>query len=89
MAHLLGGKVEHATTSEYGKTQIFVDNKSKIYNGVSSETSCWMSHTDLITKAPTNFKITGYSSTPLNFLWMIFISVPLQTPQDNSFTRAS
>lgn len=62
MAHLLGGKVEHATTSEYGKTQIFVDNKSKIYNGVSSETSCWMSHTDLITKAPTNFKITGYSS---------------------------
>ena len=28
MAHLLGGCVEHAETSEYGKTPIIVDNNS-------------------------------------------------------------
>ena len=62
MAHLLGGQVEHAETSEYGKTLINVDNDSLIFENVSSETTCWMSHTDLITKVPSGFKITSHSA---------------------------
>ena len=61
MAHLLGGKVEHAETSEYGKTEIIVDNNSMLFENVNSNTTCWMSHTDLITKAPTGFTITSHS----------------------------
>lgn len=61
MAHLLGGYVEHAETSEYGKTPIFVEKDSKLFENVCSETVCWMSHTDLIKEVPTGFKITSYS----------------------------
>lgn len=61
MAHLLGGKVEHAETSEYGKTDICVDTTSKLFKNVTSETTCWMSHTDLITKEPNDFCVTAHS----------------------------
>ena len=61
MAHLLGGQVESAKTSEYGKTQINVDDSSLLFNNVSKQTICWMSHTDLITKVPSGFVITSYS----------------------------
>ena len=61
MAHVLGGCVEHAKTSEYGKTEIFVDTNSVLFNEVKSTTTCWMSHTDLITKVPEGFVITAHS----------------------------
>lgn len=61
MAHLLGGQVESAKTSEYGKTQINIDDSSLLFNNVSKQTICWMSHTDLITKVPSGFVITSYS----------------------------
>ena len=61
MAHLLGGCVEHAETSEYGKTPIVVDNNSKLFDNVTKETICWMSHTDLIKEVPSGFKVTSYS----------------------------
>ena len=62
IAHVLGGKVEHATTSEYGKTEVNVDTNSLLFENVNENTTCWMSHTDLITKAPENFTITAYTS---------------------------
>ena len=61
MAHLLDGCVEHAETSEYGKTPIIVDTTSKLFENVDKETICWMSHTDLIKEVPTGFKVTSYS----------------------------
>ena len=38
--------------SEYGKTEVEVDTTSKLYEGVSPKTICWMSHTDYISKMP-------------------------------------
>ena len=61
MAHLLGGCVEHAETSEYGKTPIKVDTTSKLFENVGKETICWMSHTDLIKEVPSGFNITSSS----------------------------
>lgn len=63
MAHLLGGKVETAPVSEYGKTEVDVKNSSKIFEGVSPKTICWMSHTDYISEAPKGFEITA--TTPV------------------------
>ena len=63
MAHLLGGKVETAPTSEYGKTEVDTDSSSLLFENVSAKTICWMSHTDYIAKAPEGFKITA--STPV------------------------
>jgi GMP synthase (glutamine-hydrolysing) len=48
MAHMLGGSVATAPVSEYGKTEVAVDSKSKLFNEVSETTICWMSHTDYI-----------------------------------------
>ena len=63
MAHVLGGSVATAPVSEYGKTEVNVDVKAKIFEGVQDKTICWMSHTDYIEKAPEDFNIVG--STPV------------------------
>ncbi|QLY79339.1 glutamine-hydrolyzing GMP synthase [Clostridium intestinale] len=63
MAHVLGGKVATAPVSEYGKTEVSVNVESKLFEGVSPSTICWMSHTDYIENAPENFKIVG--NTPV------------------------
>lgn len=61
MSHVLGGKVATAPVSEYGKTEVNVDVKSKLFKEVSSSTICWMSHTDYIEKAPEGFTITAHT----------------------------
>ena len=64
MAHLLGGKVQTAPVSEYGKTEVdILGRDSRLFDGVSSKTVCWMSHTDYIAKAPEGFSITA--ATPV------------------------
>ena len=63
MAYSLGGKVETAPVSEYGRTEVDIDTSSVIFGGVSEKTICWMSHTDYISKAPDNFKVVA--STPV------------------------
>lgn len=57
MSHMLGGKVATAPVSEYGKTKVSVNVESKLFEGISPSTICWMSHTDYIEKAPEGFKI--------------------------------
>ena len=60
MMHVLGGKVEKADVSEYGKTELLVDKKdSRIFEGVSEKTIVWMSHTDYISQVPNGFEIIG------------------------------
>lgn len=61
MAHMLGGSVATAPVSEYGKTEVAVDSKSKLFNGVSDTTICWMSHTDYIERAPEDFKVVAHT----------------------------
>ena len=61
MAYMLGGQVTTAPVSEYGKTEVTIDGNSKILEGVSSPTVCWMSHTDYIEKAPETFHITAHT----------------------------
>ena len=63
MAHMLGGKVETAPVSEYGKTEVDTDQSSVLFQNVSKKTICWMSHTDYIKEAPADFKVTA--STPV------------------------
>lgn len=63
MAHILGGKVQTAPVSEYGKTEVSVNTSSVIFEGVSEQTICWMSHTDYIAEAPAGFKVIA--NTPV------------------------
>ena len=60
MAYSLGGHVDTAPVSEYGKTEI-TTSESKLFENVDKNTIVWMSHTDYIDKVPEGFKITAYS----------------------------
>ncbi|HJD30554.1 MAG TPA: glutamine-hydrolyzing GMP synthase [Candidatus Eisenbergiella stercorigallinarum] len=61
MAHMNGGTVTTAPVSEYGKTEVEVDGSSLLFEGVSSKTICWMSHTDYIAEAPASFRVTAHT----------------------------
>ena len=63
MAYMLGGQVKTAPVSEYGRTKVHVETEDKLFAGVSSDTVCWMSHTDYIAEVPKGFGITA--STPV------------------------
>ena len=54
MAYTLGGTVEHAATSEYGKVEVEYTG-SPITVDMPSKAVCWMSHTDRITVLPEGF----------------------------------
>ncbi len=61
MAHLLGGTVKTAPVSEYGHTKVSVDTTDILFEGTSSESICWMSHTDYIAQVPDGFRITAHT----------------------------
>ena len=61
MAHVLGGKVERAENREYGKTDICLDTDSKLFEGIETENTCWMSHFDYISKMPEGFKSIAHT----------------------------
>ena len=63
MQHVLGGKVEKAEVSEYGKTEVLIDKKdSKLFENVSEKTICWMSHTDYISQVAPGFEISAHTA---------------------------
>ena len=62
MAHMLGGRVESAQTSEYGHTELYIDEPgSLLFRQVPRETSCWMSHRDYIAELPAGFHVTAHT----------------------------
>ncbi len=63
MAYMLGGTVKTAPVSEYGKTLVKTDSTSVLFEGVSPETVCWMSHTDYIASVPEGFR--AVADTPV------------------------
>lgn len=63
MTYVLGGKVTKADKREYGKTEIKLDNSSKIFKGIEENTTVWMSHTDYMEKLSDGFIVTATSET--------------------------
>ena len=55
MAHTLGGKVESATTREYGEMKVKIDNLNILFTNLNKSNTCLMSHTDYVSKLPKNF----------------------------------
>jgi GMP synthase (glutamine-hydrolysing) len=68
IAHLLGGRVEHADAREYGPAEVTVEEAVGIFSAFSKgETlQVWMSHGDRIAALPPGFQAIGVSgNTPL------------------------
>ena len=62
MMHVLGGKVEKAPVREYGKTEVMVDNSSKLFQNISPVTTCWMSHFDYISETAPGFSVCAHTA---------------------------
>ncbi len=97
MAYQLGGKVETAPVSEYGRTEVEVDRGGKLFADVSEKTVCWMSHTDYISAVPEGFKITaktpvcpvaGMENTEKNFYAVQFHPEVMHTQEGSKMLRA-
>ena len=59
MIHALGGKVARSSKREYGFAEFRVKKNDGLMRNIESQTTCWMSHGDSITKLPSGFHITG------------------------------
>ena len=62
VAHKLGGRVAHAETREYGKSEIEYA-ESLLFKGIDKNNICWMSHTDYVGEVPSGFHITATTKT--------------------------
>ena len=62
IAYTLGGKVEHAAASEYGKREFSFVKDSPLSADIPETSVCWMSHTDHVTQVPAGFAVLA--STP-------------------------
>lgn len=61
LSHILGGKVQSAEIREYGKTSVTLNSTSPLFTGIEENNSCWMSHTDQVSKAPEGFSIVAHT----------------------------
>ena len=63
IAYTLGGKVEHAATSEYGKRTFSFVKPSPLSKDLPESSICWMSHTDHVTQVPAGFEVLASTQT--------------------------
>ncbi|HIX07827.1 MAG TPA: glutamine-hydrolyzing GMP synthase, partial [Candidatus Borkfalkia faecipullorum] len=63
IAYKLGGDVTHADTREYGRSEITYGEGSKLFEGVTKQNICWMSHTDYVSRVPEGFRVTATTPT--------------------------
>ena len=59
LTYTLGGKVERAHRREYGRAQLDITCKSKLFSGVPASLKIWNSHGDHVVGVPAGFQITG------------------------------
>ena len=63
LAFMMGGRIVSAkNNSEYGKTELII-KEGTLFEGVPSNSVCWMSHTDYIKDVPEGFKITAVTKS--------------------------
>lgn len=66
MAYLLGGKVVRADNREYGRADLHVHQQSRLFEGLPTNLSCWMSHGDKVLEPPPGFQtLASTRSSPV------------------------
>ncbi|EGC83170.1 glutamine-hydrolyzing GMP synthase [Anaerococcus hydrogenalis] len=61
LAFHFDGEISEAEKGEYGKTPLFVDQRSKLFENVAQESIIWMNHRDQVTKISDGFKKIAWS----------------------------
>ncbi|PJG83289.1 glutamine-hydrolyzing GMP synthase [Caviibacterium pharyngocola] len=63
MAMQLGGLTETSDHREFGYAQVSRQNQTALFADLEQELDVWMSHGDKVTRLPTDFQVTGTTST--------------------------
>ncbi len=63
MAYLLGGKIKESKEREYGFASIRIKKKGKLFRGLKSKETVWMSHGDSVETLPRGFKTLAETNT--------------------------
>lgn len=61
MARALGGSVSKTNLREFGATDLDVVEGCRLFDGLPSRQTVWMSHGDAVSKTPKGFTVTGIS----------------------------
>ena len=56
MGYLLGGKVGQTKKREYGRAELIIDDKYKLFSRLGRKQKVWMSHGDQVLRLPKGFK---------------------------------
>ena len=66
IAEMLGGKVKHTHSREYGKVELFIDGNKDLFSHLPGNFTCWVSHGDFVKKMPPGFITSAHTlNTPL------------------------
>jgi GMP synthase (glutamine-hydrolysing) len=57
-----GGRIKRATSREYGRADLIIDDKSDLFSRIGNTIKCWMSHGDAAENIPKGFKILGHTN---------------------------
>ena len=63
MAHTLGGKVEPAPKSEFGKTELHTDGTAALWKECPADSIVWMSHNDSVSHPPAGFTVIAHTDS--------------------------
>ena len=59
ITHLLGGEVKKGEKGEYGKAKLQISHTNKFLQGISENSTVWMSHFDEVEKVPEGFSVNA------------------------------
>jgi GMP synthase (glutamine-hydrolysing) len=61
IAEMLGGRVKHTRSREFGKVELFIDDNTNVFSHLPGNFTCWASHGDYITKVPPGFCVIAHT----------------------------
>jgi GMP synthase (glutamine-hydrolysing) len=62
LARSLGGRVEGAEVGEFGRSELSVRERGRLFAGLPTDQTCWMSHRDTVFEPPPGFTALASSS---------------------------
>lgn len=62
LAHCLKGRVAKAQKREYGKAELIIDQRTRMFKGIPKRTTVWMSHGDKIERCPAHFQPIAHTA---------------------------
>jgi len=63
MGRFFGGKVTPSKTPEFGKIELQLIKKDRLFNGVSEKSIVWESHNDEVSELPEDFEVLAKSES--------------------------